>query len=50
MMSSDPSVQVRESVAWTVSKITEVMLEYVDHDMYLENLITAVVLGLQQSP
>jgi len=50
MMQSDPSLQVRDTVAWTLSKITEVMLEVVDPSMHLENLVTALVLGVSASP
>ena len=50
MMQNDPSIQVRDTVAWTLSKITEVMLEVIDPSMHLENLVTALVLGLSASP
>ena len=50
MMQNDPSIQVRDTVAWTLSKITEVMLEVIDPSMHLENLVTALVLGLGGSP
>ena len=50
MMSTDPSLQVRDTVAWTLSRITDVMLETIDPSMHLENLVTALVLGLQASP
>lgn len=50
MMHSDPSIQVRDTVAWTLSKITEVMLEVIDPSMHLENLVTALVRGLSASP
>lgn len=46
MMQSDPSIQVRDTVAWTLSKISEVMLEVIDTSMHLENLVSALVVGL----
>lgn len=50
MMQNDPSLQVRDTVAWTLSKITEVMLEVIDPDQHLNNLVTALVLGLNGPP
>ena len=47
MMSSDPSLQVRDTVAWTLSRITQLMLDVIDPTMHLENLVTALVMGLQ---
>ncbi|KAK8846795.1 hypothetical protein IAR55_005883 [Kwoniella newhampshirensis] len=50
MMQSDPSLQVRDTVAWTLSKITDHMLEVIDPSVHLRNLITALVIGLNASP
>ncbi|KAL7418539.1 karyopherin Kap95 [Cryptotrichosporon argae] len=50
MLQSDPDVHVRDSVAWTLSKITELMLEVIDPSMHLNNLVTALVSGLTASP
>ncbi|ORY27809.1 importin beta-1 subunit (Karyopherin beta-1 subunit) [Naematelia encephala] len=50
MMQNDQSLQVRDTVAWTLSKITEIMLENIDPSMHLQNLVTALVLGLNASP
>lgn len=47
MLQSDPDVHVRDSVAWTLSKITELMLDVVDTGSHLQNLVTALVMGLQ---
>ncbi|WVR04463.1 hypothetical protein IAU60_001466 [Kwoniella sp. DSM 27419] len=49
MMQSDPSLQVRDTVAWTLSKITELMLEVIDPAVHLRNLVTALVIGLNAS-
>ncbi|WVQ84051.1 hypothetical protein IAT38_006196 [Cryptococcus sp. DSM 104549] len=50
MMSTDPSVQVRDTVAWTLSKITEMMLEVIDPAVHMRNFVTALVMGLTASP
>ncbi|WWC67728.1 uncharacterized protein I206_101640 [Kwoniella pini CBS 10737] len=50
MMQNDPSLQVRDTVAWTLSKICENMLQVIDPAVHLENLITALVIGLNASP
>lgn len=50
MLQNDSSVQVRDTVAWTLSKITEVMLDVIDPDAHLDGLITALVLGLNGAP
>jgi len=50
MMQSDPSIQVRDTVAWTLSKITEVMLQVIDPAVHLESLVTALINGLGSSP
>ncbi|OCF37529.1 importin subunit beta-1 [Kwoniella heveanensis BCC8398] len=50
MMGNDPSPQVRDTVAWTLSRITELMLEVIDPAAHLRSLITALVLGLNASP
>ena len=49
MMSSDPTVQVRDTVAWTLSRITEVMLDVISPDAHLDNLVPALVNGLSSS-
>lgn len=50
MMSSDPSMQVRDTVAWTLSRIVDIMLDTINPNAHLDNLISALVLGLQASP
>nr|ODO01077.1 importin subunit beta-1 [Cryptococcus depauperatus CBS 7855] len=50
MMQSDPSLQVRDTVAWTLSKVTETMLEVIDPSVHLRNLITTLAMGLNTSP
>lgn len=50
MMSADQSIQVRDTVAWTLSRITEIMLETIDPSMHLDNLVQALIGGLSASP
>lgn len=50
MMSTDPSLQVRDTVAWTLSRIVEIMLDTINPNTHLDNLVQALVLGLQASP
>lgn len=50
MLQNDSSIAVRDTVAWTLSKITEVMLDVIDPDAHLDGLITALVLGLNGAP
>ena len=46
MMSSDPTIQVRDAVAWTLSRITEVMLEVISPDEHLDSLVPALINGI----
>ncbi|RXK37577.1 importin subunit beta-1 [Tremella mesenterica] len=50
MLRSDPSVQVKDTVAWTLSKVTEIMLQVIDPVAQLQPLVTALVFGLTVSP
>lgn len=50
MLQSDPSMPVRDTVAWTLSKITEVMLDNVELGMHIQNLVSALVAALQGPP
>jgi importin subunit beta-1 len=50
MLQSDPSMPVRDTVAWTLSKITEVMLDNVKLGMHIQNLVSALVAALQGPP
>ncbi|WOO82023.1 Importin subunit beta-1 [Vanrija pseudolonga] len=49
MLQNDPDIHVRDSVAWTLSKITELMLDVIDSSMHLQSLVTALVMGLSSS-
>ncbi|ORX34440.1 armadillo-type protein [Kockovaella imperatae] len=46
MMASDPSLQVRDTVAWTLSRITEVMFDVISPDAHLDSLVPALLNGL----
>lgn len=50
MISSDSSVAVQDTVAWTLSKITEVVLEVIDPNVHLQSMVTALIEGLPKSP
>ena len=43
-LGNDPSNAVRDTVAWTLSKITEVMLEVIDPDAQLNDLVSTAEL------
>ena len=50
MMSADPSPQVRDTVAWTLSRIVEIMLDTIDPATHFQPLLVALVNGLQANP
>ena len=50
MMTSDPSPQVRDTVAWTLGRICEIMLETIDPSIHIENLVGALLSGLNTTP
>lgn len=50
MLGSDPSLAVQDTVAWTLSKIVESVLEVVDPRVHLEQMVSALVAGLGKSP
>jgi importin subunit beta-1 len=49
MMQNDPSPHVKDTVAWTLGRITDVMVELIQPDVHLQTFITAVVVGLESS-
>lgn len=50
MMSTDQSTQVRDTVAWTLSRIVDLMLDNIDPSMHFQSLIAALVQSLEASP
>lgn len=50
MLGTDPSVAVQDTVAWTLSKITEVVLEVIDPNVHLQSMVESLIQGLGKSP
>jgi importin subunit beta-1 len=50
MLSTDSSMAVQDTVAWTLSKITEVVLEVIDPNVHLNSMVAALLEGLPRSP
>ena len=46
----DPSVVVRDTAAWTVGRVCEIIPEAAINDQYLNPLLHALVEGLQAEP
>lgn len=49
-MMRDPSLHVRDSTAWTLGRISDVLVKTIKVDIHLSALITALVGGLEESP
>jgi importin subunit beta-1 len=50
MLANDSNMAVQDTVAWTLSKITEVVLEVIDPNVHLQSMVTALISGLPKSP
>ena len=50
MLSTDPSVAVQDTVAWTLSKITEAVLEVIDPNVHLQAMVGSLIEGLNKTP
>lgn len=48
-MMRDSNPAVKDTVAWTLGRITDLMSNIIDPDVHLQELINATVLGLQDS-
>jgi importin subunit beta-1 len=49
-MMKDPVVNVKDTVAWTLGRVSDYLPQCINPDVHLQDLITALVLGLQDSP
>lgn len=49
-MMADSSTQVRDTTAWTLGRVTDVLVKTIKLDAHLPPLVTALVSGLEQSP
>ena len=49
-MMADPNVHVKDTVAWTLGKICELLVSTIKPDVHLRPLVTALVSGLRDSP
>ncbi|CAG8604106.1 16120_t:CDS:10 [Acaulospora morrowiae] len=49
-MMRDPSPQVKDTTAWTLGRVSELLIECIKPDVHLRPLITALVYGLKDSP
>ncbi|KAI8976845.1 armadillo-type protein [Pilobolus umbonatus] len=50
IMMKDPSVHVKDTVAWTLGRICELMIHCIKPDQHLNELVSALVYGLSDSP
>ncbi|KAI5475715.1 hypothetical protein MNV49_001008 [Pseudohyphozyma bogoriensis] len=49
-MMRDPSLHVRDTTAWTLGRISDVLVKTIKVDLHLSPLVTALVNGLEESP
>ncbi|KAJ1945548.1 karyopherin Kap95, partial [Linderina pennispora] len=49
-MVKDPVLQVKDSAAWTLGRVCELLVECIQIDVHLHSLISALVGGLEDSP
>ncbi|KAJ3482200.1 hypothetical protein NLI96_g7140 [Meripilus lineatus] len=49
-MMADPNVHVKDTVAWTLGKICEILVSTIKPDVHLRPLVSALVSGLRDSP
>ncbi|KAI7868745.1 armadillo-type protein [Spinellus fusiger] len=49
-MMTDPSVNVKDTVAWTLGRVSETMIHCIQPETHLHGLVSALVIGLQDSP
>jgi importin subunit beta-1 len=49
-MMKDPVVNVKDTVAWTLGRVSDYLPQCIKPEIHLQDLITSLVLGLQDSP
>lgn len=49
-MTQDPVVQVKDTVAWTLGRISDLHPSCIHPELHLPNLVTALLRGLEDSP
>ncbi|CDS08530.1 hypothetical protein LRAMOSA09891 [Lichtheimia ramosa] len=49
-MMTDPVVHVKDTVAWTLGRVCELLVDCIKPEVHLQQLITALILGLQDNP
>jgi importin subunit beta-1 len=49
-MMKDSVVHVKDTVAWTLGRICELLINCIKPEIHLNELISALVYGLQDSP
>ncbi len=49
-MMNDPNAQVKDTVAWTLGRICDLLVQTIQPDVHLHPLITALVNGLNDNP
>ncbi|ORZ20333.1 armadillo-type protein [Absidia repens] len=49
-MMQDPVVNVKDTVAWTLGRVCELLPECIKHDVHLQNLVASLLQGLQDNP
>ena len=49
-MMADSNLQVKDTVAWTLGKVCDVLVQTIQPDVHLPHLVVAFVSGLQDSP
>ena len=50
MMMKDPEIQVKDTTAWTLGRISDVLVDTVKSDIHLPGLVQALVQGMNDSP
>ncbi|KAJ2617046.1 karyopherin Kap95 [Coemansia sp. RSA 1804] len=49
-MVKDNEIQVKDSAAWTIGRVCDLLVECIQMDVHLHNLVSALVSGLEDNP